>query len=596
MLRLFKTNDLRKSEELSGSGWTFIPLSGSDAGSDCIDKTSAENPNIGKKFSVVVPGCIESIPGLESFRGTGKYSKVFKAGGNIRLVFKGVSHTGTVYLDGKELGKHYNAYTPFSFLVKNLPEGNHFLEVLVDNRFSEESALHVPNDYMTYMGITRGVAVERLGDAYIEYLHIVPEYNNNWNLNASIKIVNLTESEKKIHLKILLPRLSKVSGETLVEGSEVAIFEKEIELKSNEEKILTEKILLKDDSSYMQDTMIFEWSPETPVLYNVKAKLSVDNNDIDDLIERIGFRTVKAEGRFILLNGKKLRIKGFCRHEDHPMYGCALPLQAMEADLQIVKDLGGNAIRTSHYPNDEMFLDLCDERGIIVWEENHARGLSEEQMKNPNFEEQAEKCIEEMINAHINHPSIIIWGILNECASETEYGRECYKKQYELIKKMDDSRPRSSASCKFMNDICLDLPDIVSYNIYPEWYVNKTSKDWLDENYDWVHNESGGSGKPFIISEIGAGAIYGYRSPIKAKWTEEYQAEALRHQIKAVLEKIGCSGIFIWQFSDCRISYEWFSTRPRTMNNKGIVDEYRRPKLSYDVVKEIYTSYSNYFE
>lgn len=96
------------------------------------------------------------------------------------------------------------------------------------------------------------------------------------------------------------------------------------------------------------------------------------------------------------------------------------------------------------------------------------------------------------------------------------------------------------------------------------------------------------------MTEIGAGAIYGYRTPTMCKWSEEYQAKALEDQITGVLEQEGCNGIFIWQFCDVRISFEWFSTRPRTMNNKGIVDEYRRRKLSYDVVKRLYHSYSDY--
>ena len=124
-------------------------------------------------------------------------------------------------------------------------------------------------------------------------------------------------------------------------------------------------------------------------------------------------------------------------------------------------------IRDSHYPNDELFLDMCDERGIMVWEENHARGLGIDGMNNPNFDQQCENCIREMIGNHYNHPSIIIWGILNECASHTEEGREKYKKQYEQIQSMDKSRPTTSATCQHFKDICLDLPDIVSFNQYP---------------------------------------------------------------------------------------------------------------------------------
>lgn len=144
---------------------------------------------------------------------------------------------------------------------------------------------------------------------------------------------------------------------------------------------------------------------------------------------------------------------------------------------------------------------------------------------------------------------------------------------------------------------CLDLPDIVSYNLYPEWYVqDKTAKEWVEENYNWVQEKTKGAGKPFLITEIGAGAIYGYRSQTHDNWTEEYQAEVLDHQLNAVFSTEGISGVFIWQYCDVRISREWFNIRPRTMNNKGIVDEYRRRKLAYDVVKKIYRSYGNYFE
>ena len=234
--------------------------------------------------------------------------------------------------------------------------------------------------------------------------------------------------------------------------------------------------------------------------------------------------------------------------------------------------------------------------GILVWEENHARGLSEEQMQNPNFQRQCSDCIEEMIAAHYNHPSIYIWGILNECASDTKYGRSCYQKQFDQIRSLDASRPRSFTSCKFKTDLCFGYPEVVSYNIYPEWYVDQPANEYLDDLYRWVQEESEGAEKPFLITETGAGAIYGYRTPTQVKWSEEYQAKALEHQMNAVLSKDGCSGLYLWQYADVRISEEWFSFRPRTMNNKGIVDEYRRRKLSYDVVKRIFESYGNYFD
>ena len=297
---------------------------------------------------------------------------------------------------------------------------------------------------------------------------------------------------------------------------------------------------------------------------------------------------VALSGKHILLNGAPLRIKGVCRHEDHPQYGCALPFAAMAYDLALIRDLGANSVRTAHYPNDEVFLDLCDELGILVWEENHARGLSLEQMQNPNFERQALGVTREMVTQHYNHPSIYIWGILNECASDSAYGKTCYQEQFACIRALDRSRPCSFASCKFKTDICFGLPEVVSYNIYPKWYHDMPAKEYLADLYDWVQRETEGAGKPFLVTEIGAGGLYGYRSPYATKWSEEFQAKTLREQLEAVLSFEDCAGVYTWQFCDTRISEEWWGGRPRTMNNKGIVDEYRRPKLCYEVVKETF--------
>lgn len=551
MIRTFCTHEIRKVRELSGSLWEFSPCTGNLAG---------------RKYRTAVPGCWESMPDFSSYRGVGVFSREIETEGAFRLVFKGVSHTARVCLDGREIGSHYNAYTPFAVAVTDVMAGRHLLEVYADNTFGEASALHIPNDYMSYGGISRGVLLEELTDTYIEYIHAVPVMEKDgWKALVSLKVKNWSAAGKACRLYLDLAGIASEAMElTLEAGGEKTV---DFQLSAAEAET---------------------WEIKNPKLYTVRATLSDENGAFDDQIDRMGFREIRTEGKDILLNGKKLRIRGFCRHEDHPMFGCALPYAAIQQDLETAMDLGANAIRTAHYPNDELFLDLCDEQGILVWEENHARGLTLEHMQNPNFERQAETCIEEMITAHINHPSVIIWGILNECASDTEYGYECYKKQYDLIKHMDFSRPRSSASCKFKTDICFGLPEIVSYNLYPEWYHETPASEYVKDIYDWVQRESEGSGKPFLVTEIGAGAIYGFRSHTLCKWSEEYQAKALEDQITAVLEQEGCSGIFIWQLCDVRVSDEWFASRPRTMNNKGIVDEYRRRKLAYDVVKRIY--------
>lgn len=561
MIRTFKTHYVRKQMELTESLWEFEPCAGNYAG---------------QKFPVAVPGCWENHPLFADYRGEGIYRKTFQAQGNVRIECKGVSHTATVYLDGHEIGHHYNAYTPFSVVVSDLEPGRHMLEIKADNRFHKDSALHVPNDYMSYGGISRGVVVEELSDLYLEYVHVKTyRENRQWHVQvkAAVNVLKIGQNEDEDIT--IQGKIKDTAFEWKLADTAKKHYEFCTDLKING---------------------IEEWSPETPVLYQVELQMLREDEVIDDLIERFGFREICVQGKYVLLNGKKLRIKGVCRHEDHPDYGCALPYQTIYNDLVLIRQMGANSIRTAHYPNDEIFLDLCDELGILVWEENHARGLEEDRMKHPLFEEQAEQVIREMIFYHYNHPCIFIWGILNECASETLFGRSCYEKQFRLIREMDDSRPCTFASCKFFGDICFDLPDVISCNLYPRWYVDKPVRDYLNEVYDWIVEDGNGKGKPFIVSEIGAGGLYGCHNSYRGKWTEEYQADALSEQVSECLKFSESVGVYIWQFCDVRVSSEWFAGRPREMNNKGVVDEYRRPKAAYGRVKEIFEQYTNYYE
>lgn len=560
MIRAFKTNVYRMTEVLSNSFWDYIPDGGEHQG---------------QNYEIFVPSCLEKHPDFASYRGSGTFTRQFYAKGNIRLIFKGVSHTAKVYIDDQFVKYHYNAYTPFEVLIKDLPEGDHTLKVEVDNSFNNESVLHKENDYMTYGGITRGVVLEKLVDIYIKSVYFTPiKKGDVWTGKVRVLVENLTDNDIKANLDFIVADTLFGFGETEINfpSNSVTELEREYEFYG-----------------------VLPWSMEAPTLYLLKMFLKVNGEMYDDLIESVGFREVKVDGNKILLNGKRLRIKGFNRHEDHPQFGCSLPYLAMVYDIQQIKNLNANAIRTSHYPNDELFLDLCDEAGILVWEEAHARGFKEEDMDKPNFMPQSKECIDEMINYHYNHPSIFIWGILNECISQKEPYASYHKIQLEQIQNLDSSRPNTFASNKHYKDICFEYPTVVSNNMYPLWYLPGDVGEVLQKHIDYA-NENSGKLKPFIVSEIGCGAIYGYRQRSKEKWSEEGQADILEKQIAPILANDACTGVFIWQFCDCQVSAGWFKERGRLHNNKGIVDEYRREKLSYDVVKNIFSQYGNYFE
>lgn len=522
-----------------------------------------------KEYKMAVPGCWEAHPDFLSYRGKATYTKklYINESCNLRLEFKGVSHTADVYFDGIHTVHHYNAYTPFSCVVKSVSPGEHTLSVKVDNSFSEASALHIPNDYYTYGGIVRPALLEQIGDLYIKYIHFTPVCENGaWGGKIEAKVENISSYPLPCKLQIKAAGKCAQSEEVIVMPNSYAI------IKMN-----------------MQFENVNVWDCESPNMYTLTGILFNKGHEIDDMIERIAFREVKVCGKHICLNGSRLWIQGFNRHEEYADIGCSVPFAVMEKDIDMMKDMGANAVRTCHYPNDELFLDLCDERGMLVWEENHARGLSLKDMQNPNFERQCKDCIDEMIENHYNHPSIIIWGILNECSSDTNEGREMYKKQFEQIKSLDTSRPTTFATCKHFSDISLDLPDVVSCNLYFGWYDNISCEKGFKKEIEWLKN-IGADNKPMIISEFGAAALYGCHDPSHPKWSEERQVDILEESLKIYYKNEHLSGIFIWQFADCRVSEEkWFYSRARCHNNKGVVDEYRRPKMSYETVKRFFT-------
>lgn len=596
MIRLFEQHEIRRQKELEGM-WRYVREDGAE-------------------YSLPVPGCIEQHPQLLTWRGKGAFYKKIRCGRrtNLRLEFKGVSHTADVFFDGRFVMHHYNAYTGFAGVVKGAEPGTHEIRVETDNSFGEASALHVPNDYYTYGGITRPVVLEEIGDLYIRNVHFTPVLEQGvWHAGLEAEIENLTDAEKEVKLEFTLTDpetgdVLSVQADGVSDGATDG--EKACGVRAggasdgrNAAKDMADgvsgsgpltvsltlgpgevrKVRLKAAWNGVQ-----AWSPDSPKLYLLGSVLYEGGQALDDLIDRVAFRQIRVSGNRILLNGKPIFLKGFNRHEDCGPVGCAVPLQLMVQDLELMREAGANAVRTCHYPNDERFLDLCDERGLLVWEENHARGLGPERMCNPNFDRQCRDCINEMIAQHYNHPSIVIWGILNECASETETGRQKYREQLEQIRRLDPSRPTTFATCRHFTDICLDLPDAVSFNLYAGWYENVPVKERYEREMEWIAG-TGGAGKPVIVSEFGAGAVYGYRDRSRCKWSEERQADVIRENLEVFREDNRLSGVFIWQFADCRVTEEeWFAGRPKCHNNKGVVDEYRRPKAAFDTVRELY--------
>jgi len=559
MVRLFERHKKRHVYTLDGM-WKF--------------KTDPERKGMSEKWyerfpedasDAVVPSCWNNDIGLYEYEGMAWYCRTFLTRSeNLNIVFHGVTGFADVYLDGTHLGSHYGGFTPFSFTVTGLTAGEHTIAVCVDNIHNDTDTIPLARvDWYHYGGITRSVEVMELERAWIK------DYRIDYVLSDDLK-------SAKLNMQVNLESLDGLSHSDMlkvyINGSKV--YETRVDIKDSTE-ISVENLELND---------IKLWDTDAPNLYSVRFEISED-----DVTERIGFRKIEIRDKQLFLNNKMVYLKGVNRHEDHPDWGFAFPAKLMKRDIDIIKNLGCNAIRGSHYPNAEAFLDFMDQEGILFWEEIPMWGFPEGVLKNPLVLERGLKMHEEMIKRDYHHPCVILWGLHNEIDTHTEAGYEITKAFAEKVRSMDKTRPITYASNHPLEDICFSLVDIVSVNKYFGWYNGEIESwaEFLSEFREKLEKENI-SDKPIIISEFGAAALYGENTFECIRWTENYQEKLLSYTLKLFHEDPDIIGCYIWQYCDIRTAKELGLSRARGFNNKGIVNEYRKPKLAYWTVKKIF--------
>lgn len=389
---------------------------------------------------ISVPGVWECLYELSHHRGFGWFRKEFfvaeEVARDAEVVFEAVSHTARVWLDGCFLGEHYGAHTAFSFLLKDLQPGSHVLEVEVDNRFGPCNPLTDSyQDIYTYGGIVRPVVIHLLPRTHLAEAAALPVWTKGgWALDVQGRVGGAFPKT----VKFQLPGAKPVDLPVHKNGK---------------------------FSARIPAGSIREWSPEDPALYTVSLTAGEDV-----WVERVGFRKIEIKGKQILLNGKPLNMVGVNRHEFHPDFGLAVPRAIHHRDMEILKDMGANFVRGSHYANDPFFLDLCDENGILFWEElGHWQPRSRE-LKDPAFLKASLTQLEEMVIQHRHHPCIVLWGMLNELDSDLPEARPVVGKLAKAFKALDPTRPVTYATRKPNEDICFDLVDVLSLNLYLGWY------------------------------------------------------------------------------------------------------------------------------
>ncbi len=563
-------NRQRRVTSLDGL-WEFAWLG--DLDPDGVDVTALTFDEV-----MVVPGCFDAAPARAGQRGLTAYRRIITLDtgiGHGRIVFGGVHHWCRVFLNGVPLRDHAGGFTRFAVDLDDAVRGTAELVVLVDNRFDADRVpLHLEYfDWYHYGGITRGVELHQLGALWIE--------------DVRVETVEIEPPTVRVRIRYRAdapPSPDHITGPVNITGGT------RLELALDGHVLVSETLDIAPGFGTLERTLEVPgaelWSPSDPHLHRLEARLGDD-----DVLTRIGIRQVTVHDRQILINGEPVRLLGFNRHEAHPQFGHAVPEAVMLADIQQLRDMGCNFVRGSHYPQDPRFLELCDAHGICVWNEAIGWQHTAEHLTDDRFVESQLQHIDEMVSDAYNHPSAIMWGILNESHSHDPACRPAYEALLGRLRELDATRPVTYASNHPFDDVCMDLVDIVSVNCYPGWYGNEIEDIPAEIDRIVAHVDATQRTKPFILSEIGAGAIYGWRDAHAARWTEPYQSRLLETVIRHLfIDRDFAAGLAIWQFCDCRTSEAVYKIlgRPRGFNNKGVVDAYRRPKQAYDVVKRLF--------
>ena len=542
---------MMEKQDLSGV-WDFTFLPGTATGTAVTEA----------KFDsyATVPGCFDLMPGTFLRRGTGIYRREVTAGGGAELVSEGLGLRAEIYWDKRKIAE---IDAPFSRDVIRFDagdEGVHELIVAVGNEFddSDGSLFHRNYDFYAHGGIYRPITLTPAPKLHAEELKVIPLDPERGTVRISVRF----------------------SGDSLPDRAEI-YFDR-----SGSPEILP----LKDGAGSAKFTVPGAklWSPETPFLH--RARIVADGIGFH---VSFGLRRIEIRGGRLLLNGKKLKLIGCNRHDAHPEFGYAVPTEIRLRDLLLLKRQGMNCIRGCHYPQSEEFLDLCDRIGMLVWEESLAWGNSEASLKDPVFRARQLRETRKMALKSINHPSVIIWGFLNECQSSSPEARPLIGSLVDALHETDPSRPVTWGSNQLKNDLCLDLADIISFNTYPCWYgtnedqfLNREAvREQLRDLEDFASRPEYRK-KALLISEIGAEAIPGLHGG--QRWSEEYQADLLETVVRFILGSKRYSGTLLWQFCDSRTYLSRQSPgRPGGFNGKGLVDRFRTPKNSWLRIGEV---------
>lgn len=494
----------------------------------------------------------------------------------IVLRFGSATHKAKVYINGELVIEHKGGFLPFEAeLNEYLQSGKNRLTVAVDN-ILDETTLPVgfykerevegigkvirnqPNfDFFNYAGLHRPVKVYTTPKTFLQDVAVV------------------TDTDGTVQYKVDIVGNAEVTVSAIDEsGLTVASASGE------------------EGSLYISNVKL--WEPLNAYLYTLKIELIKDGKVVDVYEQPFGVRTVEVKDGKFLINNKPFYFKGFGKHEDTAIHGRGFDEAANVMDFNLMKWIGANSFRTAHYPYSEEIMRLADSEGIVVIDETPAVGVhlnfaatffGGREFRNTwehigTYDHHCQ-VIKDLIARDKNHPSVVMWSIANEPASEEEGAREYFEPLVNLAKEVDpQKRPvtivthveSSPEKCQIA-----EIVDILALNRYYGWYIEggewEIVKAYLGKELDGWRKRC--PGKPIMFTEYGADTIAGLHDVDPVMFTEEFQIEFYRSNHEVFDEYKEFIGEQVWNFADFATSQGIVRVQG---NKKGIFTRDRKPK------------------
>lgn len=516
--------------------------------------TKENNPsNVQEEISagetVTLPHCWNAEDGQGNGNGVFKGKCWYQRKLNIsekdlsKYIFLEIGAAGNVsevYINGQLAGGSSCGYAMYRVSLNSyLKAGYNLISIMVDNT-QHDDVYPLMADFTFYGGLYREVRLLTVDALHFDLLdngrdgiYLTQKHigENTFELNIKGRIVNELSSVNEGKLDFCL-----------YDKEGQIVFNKTIDIEVSKELQfnLTETI---SEVSLWQGI-------ENPYLYTLKAELIYNGEACDSRSLEIGFRNIEiTSDKGVFLNGKPIKLNGVSRHQDFSGVGNALTKEHMDLDMSLIKEIGANSVRLSHYQHDDYFYCLCDRKGLLVWAEipfiSVPTTIDE---KNQNAKDQLEKLIKQAYN----HSSIYCWGVQNEITIAVE-NEGIYEKVNELevlAKALDPSRFTAQANIYSVSDESPlnQLTDFVGYNLYYGWYY-KEMQD-LGKRLDEFHKAR--PAIPVMVSEYGVDTnpkIHSY-NPIVKDYTEEYQLLFHDNAIKTINERPFVLGGYQWNMFD----------------------------------------------